>query len=193
MFLLLVAYVLCARPTPQDRAIAAIQRLGGKSEVDEKAPDRPLVKVDLSFAQLTDADVAHLKGLAGLQELYLCGTEVTDAGLEHLSGLTALEVLDLWRCGNVTDAGLEHLNRMTALRKLSLWNTEITDAGLGHVGRLTSLQQLDLSHTQVTCDGLEHMKGLTGLQRIELVGCENLADADIDDLKMALPMVTITR
>jgi len=192
-FMVLGPCVLCARLGPQDRAIARIQRLGGKYELDEKAPERPLVKVDLSFSQVTDADVAHLKGLAALEELCLCGTEITDAGLEQLSGLTGLEVLDLWRCKDITDAGLVHLNGMTSLHRLSLWNTEITGDGLRHLGNLTSLRELDLSHTQVTRDGLEHVKKLTGLKRIELVGCENLADADIDDLERALPMLTVTR
>ena len=193
MALLLVAYILSARPDPKDRAVATIQRIGGEFELDEQSPGQPLVKVDFSFTQVTDDDMVGLKGLADLRELYLCGTDITDAGLEQVRGLRALEVLDLWRCGNVTDAGLEHLEGMSSLRRLSLWNTEITDVGLGHVVCLTSLRELDLSHTQITHDGLEQVKALPSLQRIELVGCENFTDADIDDLKAALPQAIITR
>ena len=43
---------------------------------------------------MTDAGLAHLKGLTNL-ELDLSGTQVTDAGLSHLKGLTNLSDLDL--------------------------------------------------------------------------------------------------
>jgi hypothetical protein len=180
----------CAKPA-QERAIAEIRRLEGKVEIDEKAPERPLVKVDLSFTRVTDAGLVHLAGTARLRELYLCGTGVTEEGLEHLSGLTNLRVLDLWRCESLTDASLKHLGGMTGLRRLSLWNTEITDAGLMHLNRLTTLQEIDLSHTEVTDAGLKHLEGLTSLQKIGLIGCEEVTDAGIEGLKRALPQAEI--
>ena len=38
----------------------------------------------LELGDATDADLAHLKGLTGLQQLGLGGTKVTDAGIEQL-------------------------------------------------------------------------------------------------------------
>jgi len=182
----------CARPA-QKRAISEIQRLGGKFEIDERAPHRPLVMVDLSFTQATDASLEHFIELNDLQELHLCGTEVTDAGLEHLKGLSNLKTLNLWRCKSFTDSGLAHLKGMTSLRTLSLWNTQTTDAGLVHVKALDGLQRLDLSHTQITDAGLEQLKDLDSLQDLEFVGCERLSDAGIDCLKKALPKVEVVR
>src|SRR5260221_14299778 len=43
--------------------------------------------------QITDAELAHLKGLKNLKSLYFMRIQITDAGLEHLNGLTNLEDL----------------------------------------------------------------------------------------------------
>ncbi|MGO8753589.1 MAG: hypothetical protein ACLQNE_47250 [Thermoguttaceae bacterium] len=52
-----------------------------------------VVEVALDHTQVTDAGLAHLKGLTQLQQLSLDNTQVTDAGLEHLKGLTQLQTL----------------------------------------------------------------------------------------------------
>jgi len=52
----------------------------------------------------------HLRGLTGLQRLYLIKTRVTDAGLEHLKELTGLRRLDL-RFTQVTDVGADELSK----------------------------------------------------------------------------------
>jgi len=182
----------CAK-SAQKRAIAEIERLKGRFEIDEKASHQPLVKVDLSFTQATDTSLERLREVTTLQELHLCGTEICDAGLGHLRSLTNLQTLDLWRCKNFTDAGLRHLEGMTSLRELSLWNTEITDGGLNHLKGLISLQELDLSHTQITDAGLENLENLTSLRKLELIGCEALTEGGVDDLKRALPKVAVTR
>jgi len=182
----------CVRPA-QERAVAEVERLQGKFELDETVPHRPLVKVDLSFTQASDASLAHLKGVTTLRELHLCGTRITNVGLEHVSSLTSLRVLDCWRCKDFTDAGLEHLAAMPHLQRLSLWNTNVTDDGLGHLKRLTSLRVLDLSHTRVSDAGLKQLEGLTGLQELALIGCNELTDAGVDALQEALPNVVISR
>ena len=49
-----------------------------------------VVSVELYYDdQITDADVAQLEGLTGLQELWLFDTQVTDAGVAHFEGLTS--------------------------------------------------------------------------------------------------------
>ena len=71
----------------------------------------------LRLAGATDGDLAHLKGLTGLRELNLYGTEITDAGLAHLKGLTRLRKLHL--------------------QELHVWGIKITDAGLAHLKGLS--------------------------------------------------------
>src|SRR5688500_300914 len=67
------------------RAIAALERLGGRMAFDQLGHLRQL---DLDGTKLTDADLRHVQGFTGLQELNLARTQVTDAGLKWLRGLT---------------------------------------------------------------------------------------------------------
>ena len=60
----------------------------------------------------------HLKGLTNLSSLELRHTQVTDAGLAHLKGLTNLGVSP--RSTRVTDAGLAHLKGLTNLSGVDL-------------------------------------------------------------------------
>jgi hypothetical protein len=61
---------------------------------------------------VTDAGLAHLRGLTKLSYLGLGGTQVSDAGPAHLKGLTKLSGLDLSRT-HITDGGLAHLKGLT--------------------------------------------------------------------------------
>ena len=116
-------------PAAQERAIAAIEKVGGKVQRDETLPNKPVGIVTLSKPNITDAQMAHLKGMTELKKLYLGGSKITDAGLENLKGLTKLEILGI---GNtkVTDAGLVHLRGLYNLKLLSLSRTKVTDEGV---------------------------------------------------------------
>ena len=89
----------------QERAIARIENLGGKVELDEQRPGKPVIKVDLRRTKVTDADLEILKAFTQVRSLNLGSLGVTDAGMKHLKGLTALEHLDLQHT-TVGDAGL---------------------------------------------------------------------------------------
>src|ERR1043166_211196 len=68
----------------QDRAIAKIENLGGKVELDEKRPGKPVIKVDLRRTKVTDGDLEILKGFTHLRSLNLRSLlGVTDAGMKH--------------------------------------------------------------------------------------------------------------
>ena len=99
----------------QEQAIAAIKKLGGRVTFDEKSPNKPVIDVDLSRTNVTDAGLVHLKGLTNLELLYLGNNKKnTDAGLEHLKGLASLQRLFL-EDTKVTDEGVKKLQ--TALPK----------------------------------------------------------------------------
>jgi RNA polymerase sigma factor (sigma-70 family) len=128
----------------------------------------------LGGAQVTDAGLKELAGLAGLknlQMLYLGNTEVTDAGLKELAGLKSLRTLDLLRT-KVTDTGLKELAGLKSLETLDLMSTEVTDAGLKELAGLKSLQTLNLWETKVTDAGLRELAGLKSLQALDLGGTE---------------------
>ncbi|MHC4544304.1 MAG: TlpA family protein disulfide reductase, partial [Planctomycetota bacterium] len=141
-------------------------------------------------AQITDAGMAHLKGLTSLETLRLDNTQVGDEGLAYLKGLTSLKVLYLADT-QVTDAGLAHIGELTTLHKLCVGRTQVSDAGLEHLNGLTSLHDLCVGSTKVTDSGLEHLKALTKLQKLNLVGTK-VSKAGIRELKRSLPNCRIS-
>jgi hypothetical protein len=112
---------VCAqsRNSEQERAIARIEKLGGKVEVDDTSPGKPVIRVDLHGTKATDDDLKQLKALTQLQKLNLGWTEVGDAGLEQLKGLTKLQRL-VFDNTKVTDAGVKHLKGLIDLEYLNL-------------------------------------------------------------------------
>jgi hypothetical protein len=124
----------------QQRAFDAIREYGGKYEVEEKTPGRPVVRVDLRYYEMNNEAVANF-------------TEV----LQAFPRLAALQ----FKSTKITDAGLAHLKRLPQLRSVSLENAAITDAGLAHLKALTGLEDLSLKGTGVTDAGvLEFQKAL---------------------------------
>ncbi len=165
----------------QAKAIAEIEKLGGKVTVDEKSPGRPAVEVDFRGTKVTDTGLIHLRQLPALNVLYLNGTRVTDAGLVHLKGLLRLEELSLDDT-KITGVGLASLNGLPRLDCLVLYGTQVTDVGLKSLNGLPRLTWLDLGKTKVTDAGLEHLKFFTKLQILHLGGTQ-LTDAGLEHLR----------
>jgi Leucine-rich repeat (LRR) protein len=90
---------------------------------------------------VTRTVVAWLGKLVGedlsgdMTEVFLIGNQVSDAGLAHLRGLTQLKGLNL-SSTQVTDAGLEHLRGLTRLTYLHLSNTQVTDASVNELKKV---------------------------------------------------------
>jgi hypothetical protein len=127
---------------------------------------------------VTGAGLAHLGGLANLEELNLLGTTDTDAGLAYLESLSKLRSLNLGYT-KVTDAGLAHLTKLTGLESLSLEAAhEITDAGLLHLQGLAELKHLHLDYTNIGDVGLKHLEPLAGLRSLHLYGAK-VTDAGV--------------
>jgi hypothetical protein len=152
-------------------------------------------RLDFHGPFVTDAGLAHLKGLTKLNYLnfgyrgYDCtgGTStwaparVTDAGMPYLKGLAILSFLDLSGT-QVSDVGLENLAGLTELLSLRLSDTRVSDAGLAHLEGMTKLSDLDLSGTAVSDEGLAHLKALTNLAFLRIRGTQ-ITDAGLAHLK----------
>jgi hypothetical protein len=148
---------------------AHFQEAIGTSIIEQRADDVRLVKhlrklqiLWIVSPEVTDADLANLKGLTNLRELRLRHTRITEAGLIHLQGLRELRSLMLDH-NEIDDAGLAHLIGLSNLEELCLVNTHITDAGVTHLNALLQLKHLDLDGTQITDNGLARLQGLTNL------------------------------
>ncbi|MGB2809317.1 MAG: redoxin domain-containing protein [Sedimentisphaerales bacterium] len=144
----------------------------------------------LENRQIGDAGLAHLGGLTSLKTLYLGGTQVTDSGLAHVKNLTELESLCVHKT-EITDAGLEHLKDLTGLGYLCVHHTYVSNTGLAYLQGLSSLKTLSLNNTQVSDGGLVHLKGLTALEKLNLRGT-SVSYAGLADLKQALPNCVIS-
>jgi internalin A len=160
----------------QPGSTSALRHIGQFSQVE---------KLDLHGPFVTDAGLAHLKGLTNLSSLNigdrtgdctgnitLLGTaHVTDAGMPYLKGLTKLTLLDL-NGTKVSDAGLIYLAGLTKLQVLYLGDTLVTDAGLAHLDGMTKLMGLDLGGTTVSDAGLGGLKTLIDLNYLSLRGTQ---------------------
>ncbi len=166
---LLVPVAAAQQPKPdaeQERAVAAIEKLGGKVGRDEKRPGKPVVRVDLDGPDVTDAALAYLAAFPDLMELSVRRSRVTDVGLGPLARLKRLTALSIEGTPGVTDAGVERLRPCTALRELSLTETRVTGKGLEH---FPDLELLNLSGTPFGDDGLRHLAGLLELRVLLLL------------------------
>lgn len=187
----------------QRRAVAAIEALHGRVSYVAAQPTREsfqetflrrwlpqtyfhdVIYVVLENAHVTDAELAHVQGLTGLQRLYLTNTHISDNGLTHLQGLTRLQRLYLIDA-QITDAGLTHLRGLAALERLCLTNTQVTDAGLAHLQGIPGLRFLILDNTQITDTGLAHLQSLRGLQGLSLQKTK-VTDSGLALLRAAIP------
>jgi hypothetical protein len=152
--------------TKQERAIAEIEKLGGKVDVEVNGQDKRVIGVDLKHTKVVDASLEHVRELTMLQRLYLKETQVTDDGMIYIKGLTNIEVLELRRT-KVTDKALENLKGFTKLQTLDLAGTEVTNKGLQYLKGLSQLKTLDLSDTKVTNAGIDSLQ--KALPKVKIV------------------------
>jgi hypothetical protein len=124
-----VVFWVLTRPSEEERAIADIQKRGGKVIRAKKGGGQPVREIDLSFTRGTDEALEFVNKLPTVSVLDLDRSRVTNSGLRHVAGLSHLEELDLSHT-RVTDAGLTHLRKLARLQLLSLAGTEISKQGI---------------------------------------------------------------
>ncbi len=185
----LLAYKLLNAEPPAPDAVEVVRKFANVWEDSEQ----PRVMVTMQ-SEATEEQLALLAKLPLLTHLdFGPMKDLTDAGLAHLKGLTGLRTLTLSRSQKITDTGLSALAGLTKLQALFLFNlVKVTDAGLVHLKGLTGLKNLDLSQTAVTDKGLDHLQGLTGLQSLWLNMTKVTAEG-VAKLKKVLPKANIVR
>jgi len=141
----------------EEKAVKAIEAMGGRVFRDEKLPSHPVVDVVLIGNQFTDATLKYVTELKGLHRLNLSVTKITDAGLNELKELKGLQELHLGHT-QITDAGLKDLKGLKDLQMLGLDSTQITDTGIKDLKAMKSLQMLYLRNTKITAAGLKELQ-----------------------------------
>ena len=146
----------------------SVDKFRALRQVPPEVADLPkVVWVYLDRTQITDAGLAALQRMAGLQGLSLNQTQITDAGLAALQGMAGLGSLSLDQT-EITDAGLVELQGMAGLKWLSLNQTQITDAGLAALQGIPNLHWLFLAQTQIT--SLAALAGVARLEALDISG-----------------------
>jgi hypothetical protein len=112
LMVLLSSFLLpgCGGKGRPEGAVEMIQRLGGKVQLDDNLPKKPVVMVDLRNTAVSDDDLKCLKELSQLQILVLDSTGVTDAGLEPIKECSQLQRVFL-RNTRVTADGAKGLRK----------------------------------------------------------------------------------
>lgn len=140
---------------------------------------------------ITDAGMAHLKGLTHLWSLDVGDSAITDAGLDAIKDLPELMSLYLSNTG-VKGPGLAGLKSLPRLLVLTLDGSQMTEDGLKALSGATSLQILSLNGLHLTPGALPLLKAIPRLDRLEITGCGFL-DEEVADLKKSRPGMRIER
>jgi hypothetical protein len=174
------------RQPPADSGVtkAAVERVEALSGIVERGPNGAVVSIDLESMQAaaTDEDLELFSRLPHLTTLKVTGPEISDAGIAHLAKLEGLEVLWLVNT-TITNEGLVPLKELPKLKELNLRRSEgVTDEGLAHLRDFPSLQYLHLLYNSFSDDGLKHLEGMTQLRLLDLRGNMGLTDEGIAHL-----------
>lgn len=127
----------------------------------------------LDLFEACDMDRVSDEGIANLarNKSLIClrlGPGITDAGLAHLKGLTQLTELRLDNAESVTDVGVKYLKRLRNLESLSLQYTKVGDAAMREIAHLIKLKVLEVNHTGVTDEGLTFLGQMKELNQLML-------------------------
>lgn len=199
-----VAAPVAIEQLPPADPSALLTKFGGKMMHEGNDPEKP-VRVTLASRDLTDRDVAHLRGikqlhslnlngcakltdaclpylalLPDLEELFLNGTAITGNGLVHLKGLSNLKELELSNAVTIKQAA--PLSSLRGLTHLRLKVDGDPDAVLKFFSGFKRLRELDLARLRINNRRLAYLKTLTNLERLEIHSSQ-LGDRGLDHLK----------
>ena len=151
-----LAPVLCWAVEPnadQAKAIAEIEKLGGKVTIDEKSPDKPVIDVSLNGDKVTDAWLEHLDGLRRPAIAGPLGAPVSDPWLGSPQRIGPTPIADVG-----VYQGHQHWigytsKGFTGLQSLTLRSSQGERCGLEHIKGLTKLQSLDFGELRLRTQG----------------------------------------
>ncbi len=137
----------------QQRAIAQLERLGASITALDRSVGFQLiqalvVEIGPSWEGSVE-DLQRLKWLRDVQEITFEGERVTDAWLApvtHMSGLNRIVLKHV----AVTDKSMRTISQLKSLTAIDLLYTPVTDAGLAHLKDMKSVRLIRCYGTKVT-------------------------------------------
>jgi hypothetical protein len=149
----------------QDRAIAAIRRLGGS--VDEAAFNQVVFggwEVVTSFRVTIDdnwkggkSGLRYLRWLPDLREVTFRGKEVQDDWVASIAGLEKLTSVELNRT-SVSDAAMATAKSLPMLDRFAVKYTPVTDAAIDDLQAIRAASVIMLYGTKISPAGAEKLK-----------------------------------
>jgi len=165
-----------AAPSPQ-ASVAEVQQwiVGGLGGTVDRDGGR-IRAISLARSSITDAQLAPIANLDGLEDLNLEGTEIGDVGIEILAHrAVALRRLNLGST-TVSDRAVSSLSQLIRLEDLNLSGTLVRAPSIKSLPR--TLRKLDLSSTGIIGTALQGGESLIGLEQLNLAytdACEESA------------------
>ena len=133
------------------------------------------------YSPLTGEGLANLAGMNNLRSLSINWTKITDDNLIHLKNLKNLEELILNKNDNLTGKGLVHLKDLKSLRNLTLTSDSVNNNSIQYICQLGSLNSLVISMTNITDDGVLQLKCVPNLKTLYLPS--QITDKGFENLK----------
>lgn len=164
-------------------------RAGGPGYLRAVVGDRALEVVGaVSFVgrQVTEEQLAAIRGLRGLRELHLMDCRIDGRILETVKSIRSLE--SLYLSGSLLgDTDLRELRDMPNLKVLVLSETDVSDQD---VEDLPNVRTLGLDCTEVTDQGLHRLSRLSNLEVISLIRT-NVTAEGVSALRRSLPHLEV--
>lgn len=130
----------------------------GKAVLTELKKRPSLSELSFNRVNLSDEDTKELAA-ANLSTLELSFTNISDAELASIAQMRGLRSLSFQKA-NIGDAQLSQLLTMPALSSLDLRQTRITDAGVSKLGQMKGLQSLRVEGASLSKGGVELLRRL---------------------------------
>jgi hypothetical protein len=129
--------------------------------------------LDGSRTNITDAGLAHLKGMSKLRGLWLYGTSVHGKCFKDLQGLPELCFITL--SGSTIDQdSLVYLAKMHKLNTLHVPSTSLGKSGIEHVAKCSQLTSLDIrDNSSIDDQCIASLRSLSKLQDLTLAGTKS--------------------
>ena len=152
------------------------------------APLRELFSLRELWVMRCTIDEENGKVLAGLPALgmvRLQSCRISPAGLSQLRENRRIEVLHLLASA-LTQEGLAQVSQMDRIMELSLIDAGMTDDSMAELSRMTGLKELSLRDNRITDAGLRHLRNLKNLEDLRLFGTDVTA-VGVQELSRHLP------